>query len=348
MRDSYECFGCNGTEFYLQEPTFLTPTDRSWLFRPPDGPVCGSESAPSEASLSSSRRRRHRRRQRGRFDPPGQLHESFEVAESEAMTHDPIVEPDEPSRRSFSASPVKPRPHQRDLSSRSHPGDSAGSMRHNNRAASSGRPDSSTSHGRDGRLLSALRQLVSDKRSEDEWDPAKGPAKGIRWRGGTPPQPPSWSYDKEDLMAYNKYVKKVEIWLLQVAPYMSRKEAALQLYGALAGEPEAELEHCPVSEIYCDDGVEKILEALRTPMEQKQVYQKRKFLHEFENIRRSHGETLRSYCNRFRRTQRALRSVGIEITYTYDQEALGARLLDRSGLSHEQQRLLLVSTGTEI
>ena len=169
-----------------------------------------------------------------------------------------------------------------------------------------------------------------------------------RWRGGTPPQAPTWSYDKEDLRAYNKYVRKVEIWLLQVAPYMTRKEAALQLYGALAGEPEAALEHCPITDIYQDDGVERILEALKAPMEQKQVYQKRKFLHEFENIRRNHGETMRAYCNRFRRTQRALKSVGIEISYTYDHEALGARLLDRSGLSHEQQRLLLVSTSQNL
>ena len=50
----------------------------------------------------------------------------------------------------------------------------------------------------------------------------------------------------------------------------------------------------------------------------------------------------------FRRTQRALKSVGIEISYTYDHEALGARLLDRSGLGHEQQRLLLVSTSQNL
>ena len=154
------------------------------------------------------------------------------------------------------------------------------------------------------RLLSALRRLVSDRKDDDEWDPAKGPSKGIRWRGGTPPQAPTWSYDKEDLRAYNKYVRKVEIWLLQVAPYMTRKEAALQLYGALAGEPEAELEHCPITDIYQDDGVERILEAVKAPMEQKQVY--------------------------------------------HDHEALGARLLDRSGLSHEQQRLLLVSTSQNL
>ena len=79
-------------------------------------------------------------------------------------------------------------------------------------------------------------------------------------------------------------------------------------------------------------------------MEQKVVYQKRKFLHEFENLRRYAGETMRAYINRFRRSQRCLKSVGIDVSLTYDDESMGARLLDRSGLSQEGQRMILVGT----
>ena len=46
-------------------------------------------------------------------------------------------------------------------------------------------------------------------------------------------QPPVWRYDRDDLRAYSKFVKKVEIWKLQVAPYMTPKEMALALYNSL-------------------------------------------------------------------------------------------------------------------
>ena len=64
---------------------------------------------------------------------------------------------------------------------------------------------------------------------------------------------------------------------------------ALALYNSLQGEAEQELEHTPIEDLFVDDGVDKIVEALRAPMEQKVVYQKRKYLNEFENIRRYAG-----------------------------------------------------------
>ena len=51
---------------------------------------------------------------------------------------------------------------------------------------------------------------------------------------------------------------------------------------------------------------------------------------------------MRAYINRFRRSQRCLQSVGIDVTLTYDDESMGARLLDRSGLSQEGQWMILV------
>lgn len=57
---------------------------------------------------------------------------------------------------------------------------------------------------------------------------------------------------------------------------------------------------------------------------------------------------MRAYINRFRRSQRLLKSVGIDISHTYDSESLGARLLDRCGLSQEAQRMILVGTGQKL
>ena len=71
------------------------------------------------------------------------------------------------------------------------------------------------------------------KRDEEEWQSAAGPQKGVRWRGGQIPQPPLWRYDREDVRAYTKYCKKVAIWQLQAAPYVSPKEMSLLLYNSL-------------------------------------------------------------------------------------------------------------------
>lgn len=152
-----------------------------------------------------------------------------QAAESEVPTADPVVEV-EPSQTHAAQLPLGP--HRHDLPA--------------TRRSIHAPPSAKTS---DERLVAALTKALDKKSDSEEWSSLKGPFKGVRWRGGTPPHPPTWSYDKDDLRAYNKYVKKVEIWMLQVAPYMSKKEAALQLYGALQGEAGQELEHIPVSEI---------------------------------------------------------------------------------------------------
>ena len=169
-----------------------------------------------------------------------------------------------------------------------------------------------------------------------------GPERGVKWRGGAPPAPPKWSYEKEDLRAFAKYERKVRLWEIQVEPYMSKREASLQLYNALSGEPEQELEHAPLERINSSQGINYILEQLRGPMSQRLVYQKRRFLSDFENINRFPGEHLRAYVNRYRRTERNLQAVDINVTAMYDGDARGSRLLDRARLSPQDQRLVLV------
>ena len=272
---TWQCLACGSRSFYDTRHSVKEVTDRgTWMFMPHGG---------GRASSSSSRRRRRRRQQPG--GPPTDPGDS-EMAESELPTVDPIVEPDPLPARDV------PRPHQ---GAREDPVVRGG----RGRGKGGGHRDepSGSLTSTDGKLLQTLQRLV-DKDSGD-WSSAKGPSKGVRWKFGQPPAPPVWKYDKEDLRAYSKFCKKVEIWKLQAAAYIPPKEMALQLYGSLQGECEQELEHMSIEEIYQDSGIATILAALKAPMEQKTIYQKRRYLHEFEVLRRNHGETIRQYINRF-------------------------------------------------
>ena len=54
----------------------------------------------------------------------------------------------------------------------------------------------------------------------------------------------------------------------------------------------------PVEEIYKDNGISIILAALQKPMEQKLVYQKRRFLHVFKVLRKFSGESICVFTSR--------------------------------------------------
>ena len=129
-----------------------------------------------------------------------------------------------------------------------------------------------------------------------------------------------------------------------MAPYAAKRDQALILYGSLTGDAEQEVEHMSIEEVHHDLGIETILQKLKVPFEQRAIFQKRKFLHEYETLRRFQGEMIRTYIAGFRRSIRNLRTVGVDVTATYDGEALGSRLLDRSGLSAESQRMVLIGT----
>ena len=141
-----------------------------------------------------------------------------------------------------------------------------------------------------------------------------GPERGVKWRGGTAP-------------VFAKYERKVRLWEIQVEPYMSKREAALNLYNALSGEPEQELEHAPLEKINSQNGINYILDQLRGPMSQRLVYQKRRFLADYENINRYPNEQLRAFVNRYRRVERNLDAVGIAVSAMYDGESRGSEVL---------------------
>ena len=119
-----------------------------------------------------------------------------------------------------------------------------------------------------------------------------GLQKGVKFRGGTPPQPPAWSYSAFDIRAYEKYERKVKVWELQTKDYMTDAEAALCLFTSLRGEAEQELEFVDVNTIYKKSGVDVILSQLKQAFQQKTVYVKRQYLHEYESIGRFPGESL--------------------------------------------------------
>ena len=200
-------------------------------------------------------------------------------------------------------------------------------------------------------MMKQLRKLLKNNKSDSDpgpWSSLKGPERGVRWRGGTPPAPPKWQYSKDDLRAFAKFERKVGIWQLQVKPYMSDAEAALNLYCSLSGEAEEELEHIDLAKLYAKDGIAFLLDQLRGPLQAKQIYLKRKFLADFETVSRFNGEGMRSYVNRYHRAEKALLSIGINVTLTYDSESRGSRLLDRAKLTLEQQRMVLVGTNQSL
>ena len=247
----WKCSGCNGSDFYKTNgPAKKVNPQGTWVFPPfpgdhPSDPGECPCAVPGEQSRTAPRRRRRRK-----FPgDPDDLTGGRERGESETPTVDPEVDPD---------LPVPPRVPGRALRDPQLP------RQGHQRALLPDRASGVAASSNDDRLLHALKSLVNKKNNDDDWHSMAGPQRGVRWRGGAAPLPPTWRYDRDDLRAYSKFVKKVEIWKLQVAPYMSKREMALApLYNSLQGEAEQELEHTPIEEIFVDDGVDKIVEALR-------------------------------------------------------------------------------------
>lgn len=319
--NDWHCNACFSYEYF--DPTLPAKKQTAggtWVFMPR-----GSSEPPQVPPSSAASRRRHRARRRRRVGgsnpgDPDDGDDGREWAESEVPTLDPPMD-------------VTP----------------AGSNVANNRGNHQNGGDPIAA------LTDALRQLTRDNdlgrgpsTSTDSWVSAMGPQRGVKFRGGAPPVPPSWSYNSSDLRAYEKFEKKVRIWALHAKHFMTDSEAALTLYTSLKGEAEQELEFVDINTIYHKDGVDTILNHLKQAFQQKTVYIKRQYLHDYETIGRWPGETLRTFINRYRRVESSLRAIGVDICLTYDDESRGSRLLDRSRLTLEQQRLVLVGTNQSL
>lgn len=201
-------------------------------------------------------------------------------------------------------------------------------------------------------LLQVMRQLLSEQnrsnKSDASWNSRRGPEKGVRWRGGTPPAPPAWKGSSSDLRAFARWERRIEIWKLQIRSYMSDSEAALMLFASLTGEPEQEVEHLDLAKVNCSSGISYIVDSLREPLQQRTLFQKRKLLADYEQVGRNNSESIRQYVNRYKRIERDLETVGISSGSMYDGESRGNRLLERAKLAPDLQRLVLIAAGNSL
>ena len=231
------CSGCGGLDYYrVNEQTWRRTGHGTWMYfpegqeppppwlraptpvapertpGPPSSAPPTSETAPS--SSSGAARRRRRRRHGGRPDPDGG--EWREQAESETPTHDTMVTVSSRHQR------LQPDPRLPGL------GPAAPALLgHLDRAPGGLEEYDQGLLGEHPAILdTAGRRTKVSSSSPPSWTSRMGPERGVRWRGGTAPLPPKWSYDKEDLRAFAKYERKVRLWEIQVEPFMSKREAA--------------------------------------------------------------------------------------------------------------------------
>ena len=227
----------------------------------------------------------------GAPEPPDPYAKGSEQAESEALTTDPLVDPDEDA-----ASSTSRRRRRRGAAQ-------------NSQHAGKGRsaPEVATGHfgpqktaahplqpaERDEVLVKKLARSLKDFiRSDDadSWNSRRGP-----------PQPPPWRYNLTDVRAFRKWKRKIEMWREQVSSYLPENESAMLLYTSLTGEAEEEIEFLEPKKINSRDGISYIMNALESSLQQKAVFSKRKLLDGYEHVQRFTSETLRSYTNRYRR-----------------------------------------------
>ena len=139
----------------------------------------------------------------------------------------------------------------------------------------------------------------------------------------------------------------MQVWMLQMKSYATDEDTALA-FSQLSGEAELEVERLDLSQVHAKNGVQYVLDALREPLQQKQLFQKRRLLNEFESVARNNGESIRGYINRYNRVVRDLEAIGITATGMYDSESRGYRLLERSRLAPDLQRLVLIAAGNSL
>ena len=267
----YRCLDCEGSSFYnASQPARFDTGDGVWTYQPSRSP----SSSPVSTSPANNVQSPHQTSPSGPPDS-GWFWEDGnggEFAESETPTNDPCVTPSGPSS-------------------------SSSRRRRRRRNAAAGEtedlpalPVGSTGNAE---LLHTLKQLLNDRgkktgtASNSSWTSRRGPEPGVRWRGGTPPQPPAWKYSNTDLRAFSRGERKIRVWQMQIKNYMTAADSALMLYTNLSGEAELEVEHLQLDKINSSGGVDYILETLRGPLQQKELFQKRKLLADFENVSRS-------------------------------------------------------------
>ena len=308
----WTCMGCHSTDFYdSTQPRRHETAEGCWVYVPRTGSEqqqqqwATPQSPPSDGGISGA-----------------------EWHDSESHTTDPVIDPDMMSsssrrrRRRRGRVDNQPEAHER---------------------RATGQDDLGLSSANQSRIVDLLSQLVANQmrtdNSQGSWTSQRGPARGVRWRGGTPPSPPLWK-NSADLRAFARWERKAEVWALQMKAFMPAADAALSLFTSLSGEAELETEHIDLEKVHSNDGIKYLVETLREPLQQKVLFQKRKLLSDYENISRYPNESVRQFAKRYVRVEKDLSALGISTTGMYDDEARGNRLLERSRLPLDLQRLV--------
>ena len=364
--EGWKCARCRSSDYYNIVQSQKHETDHGiWMYVPRQSQASSPTSSPppllpdpSQATLLVDRASRVLNRPRHGPPVPPQEHEGREQAESEPLTDDPIIELEGMVGKSRSSRRSRRRRAQQNKAveapanvvdtgtgvdigvgaqqSQLQPQDNTAQL---NRSLAS--------------LVKTLQNAVNkaehaSESSSSSWNSRMGPEKGVRYRTGAPPPPPAWKYNKDDLRSFPKWQRKLSVWKRQIAGYMSKKDAALLLYSSLTGEAEEELEHCDLDRLESADGIEYIEQTLQSGLATRLVYQKRKLMADYESIVRQPGESMRAYSNRYRRCEIALQSVAVDVSGMYDSESRGNRLLERSRISPENQRLVLIGSGYKL
>ncbi|CAK0827160.1 unnamed protein product [Prorocentrum cordatum] len=155
---------------------------------------------------------------------------------------------------------------------------------------------------------------TSDDADDDPLYP-RGPAPGVRWRGGAPPAAPTFSGDRRaDPRCWEHWRDAVAAWKFRVKHNLPLAEAALQLR-------DAEIISDPPMTWATQGGIERLVEVMRSPFGEEEIFHTGDLLAACERIKRSHGEKLHAYCTRYVRVERALMQVKINIAESLDAQA---------------------------
>lgn len=129
---------------------------------------------------------------------------------------------------------------------------------------------------------------------------------------------------------------------------MPASDAALMPFTSLSGEAELETQHLDLTKVNSAGGIKYLVEALREPLQQKLLFQKRKLLSDYEHVARFHNESVRQFANCYVRIEKDLAAIGISAAAMYDAESRGNRFLERSRLTPDLQRLVLIGAGNSL
>ena len=175
---------------------------------------------------------------------------------------------------------------------------------------------------------------------------APGPVPGVRWRSGAPPPAPKFSPDESrDPAVYRRWARRVGLWQRRVHKWIPPNEQALMLYEAIEGEASRDLEFVSLDQVDHRDGVQFLLNLIKDGYDENPVLRKGHHLAAYEGIKRTQGETMRHYLNRYLRIESQLADVGIDVRHTMDAESRGHRLLHTSSLPPDVARAVITTAG---